>query len=333
MERENIVSPGQIMDMASAYWKSCTLHAGVKLGLFNAIGTNAATADGLADRLGLDRRGTATLLNALTAMGLLAKENGNYRNTDIAVACLTKSSGQYLGDIIMHHHHLVDGWNQLDSAVRTGHAVDSRTPDEEQERQSFLLGMHNIAMGNAPRLSGLIDLDGHKKLLDLGGGPGTYAIHFCLANPHLSATIFDRPTTEPYARKIAQQFRMDARIAFVAGDFTTDPLPGGHDVAWLSQILHSNGPEACQTILNKTAKALMPGGLIMIHEFYLNDTLAGPLFPALFSLNMLLNNGEGRSYSAGQIGEMLDKAGFTDIQRHPYQGPNDAYVLCARKEQ
>ena len=122
--------------------------------------------------------------------------------------------------------------------------------------------------------------------------------------------------------------RPENRIDFQAGDFTTDGIKGPYDVAWLSQILHSNGPEECQHIIANAVAALEPGGIIMIHEFFLNETLDGPLFPALFSLNMLINNGDGRSYSEKQVTEMLVKEGVGDIHRLPFQGPNDSYVLC-----
>jgi hypothetical protein len=74
-------------------------------------------------------------------------------------------------------------------------------------------------------------------------------------------------------------------------------------------------------------KALEPGGLILIHDFILNETLDGPVFPALFSMNMLLNN-NGRSYSEKEISELLSQAGARDIHRLDFQGPNDSAILC-----
>jgi hypothetical protein len=72
-----------------------------------------------------------------------------------------------------------------------------------------------------------------------------------------------------------------------------------------------------------------PGGLIMIQEFFLNDTMDGPEFPALFALNMLINNPDGRSYSENEVAAMMSRSGIENI--HPldsYRAPNDAYVLC-----
>jgi cyclopropane fatty-acyl-phospholipid synthase-like methyltransferase len=206
--------------------------------------------------------------------------------------------------------------------------VQKRSYGAEAERESFLMGMLNLAMGIAPKVATLLDLAGRKRLLDLGGGPGTYAIHFCTANPDLTAVIFDRLTTEPFARKTVEKFGLADRIDFVGGDFNADPITGGpYDVAWLSHILHSNGPEQCREIFAKTVKAMQPGGMILIHDFILDDSKDGPEFAALFSINMLVNNSHGRSYSQREIADMMQSAGIRDIALHPFRGPNDSAIM------
>ncbi|MBU0481136.1 MAG: methyltransferase domain-containing protein [Proteobacteria bacterium] len=318
--------PGKLFGLASSYWQPCALHAGVKLGIFSSVARNKSTTGEIAADLGTSPRGTEALLNALTAMDLLIKKDGRFTNAPLAAAFLVKEKPGYVGHIIMHHHHLVDGWAQLDVAVKTGEPVETRDHGEEKERESFQLGMLNLALAIAPAISKEINLQGRKHLLDLGGGPGTHAIHFCLENPQLRATIFDRETTRPFALETARRFGVEKRIDFSAGDFNRDPVPGRYDVAWLSQIIHSNAPETCRKLIRKTAAALKPGGLLLIHDFFLNDDYAGPLFPALFSLNMLINN-DGRSYSAAEVSEMMEESGLTDIKRLCFQGGNDSYII------
>jgi len=123
-------------------------------------------------------------------------------------------------------------------------------------------------------------------------------------------------------------YGLSDRIDFVAGDCLAAPLAGGpFDVAWLSHLLHSNSYNDCQRIIDKTVAALAPGGLLMIHEFILDDTRDGPEFPALFSLNMLINTYGGRSYSEAEIRGMLLQAGVRDVVRHPFQGPNNSTIM------
>jgi precorrin-6B methylase 2 len=321
-------SVGDLLSTSSAYWKGCALQAGVRLGVFSALHDQKLDLADVARAIEADQRGTEYLLNALSAMGLLVKDDAHYSNSAAALEFLSKGSQKYMGHIILHHHHILDGWAQLDQAVKTGAPVQKRSYGEEVERESFLMGMFNLAMGIAPQLAAQVDLTGRKRLLDLGGGPGTYAIHFCKANPELSAVIFDRVTTEPFARKTVEKFGLAERIGFAGGDFNFDPITGGpYDAAWLSHILHSNGTDECQELIQKTVDVMKPGGLIMIHEFILENTKDAPEFAALFSINMLINNPAGRSYSQQEIGDMLKSAGVKDIAMHSFQGPNDSAIM------
>ena len=329
MGKDNL-HPGRLFGLASAYWQPCALHTGVKLEIFTALAGHSQTALKLAEELGANERGLELLLNTLAAMDLLVKEESGYRNSPLAESFLDRNNPDYVGHIIMHHHHLVDGWARLDEAVMTGQPVESRSHGEEKERVSFQMGMFNLAKAIAPAISESIDLSGRRHLLDLGGGPGTHAIHFCLANPKLKATVFDRATTRPFAEKIAAQFGVQDRVDFAAGDFHADPIPGLYDVTWLSQVIHSNSPEECRGLIKKTAAVMEPGGLMMIHDFFLDEDMAGPLFPALFSLNMLINN-QGRSYSEKETREMMSDAGLTDIKRLPFQGANESAILAGVK--
>jgi hypothetical protein len=321
-------NPGQILELSGYYWKTCTLHAGVKLDVFTAIDRERLTAADLAQRLKVDERALTMLLNALTAMDFLSKSDGDYCNTPAGLTFLSKASPQYLGFMIMHHHHLVESWFRLDEAVKSGHPVRGRISfGDEGKRESFLMGMFNIAMTNAPGLAKQIDLSSRRRFLDVGGGPGTYAIHFCLNNPQLHGTIYDLPTTRPFAEKTVAKFGLTGRIDFVDGDYLAEAIKGTYDVAWLSQILHGENPEACQMIVDKTVAALEPGGWIMIHEFILDNPMDGPLFPALFSLNMLLGTDGGQAYSEAQLMEMLRNAGVAEIRRLSFRGTNDSGII------
>jgi ubiquinone/menaquinone biosynthesis C-methylase UbiE len=270
------------------------------------------------------------LLNALAAMGLLIKAKDSYRNSDSALVFLCRESPRYLGHIILHHHHILDGWAQLDVAVRTGLPVKKRSYGVELERESFLMGMFNLANAIAPDITKQIKLGDRRYLLDLGGGPGTYAIHFCLANPNLHATVFDKPPTKPFAKKTVEHFGLTERIGFLGGDFNTQPITGGpYDVAWLSHILHSNGPEQCRKMISNVKAVMEPGGLVLIHDFILENNKDAPEFAALFSLNMLVNNPQGRTYSEEEITRILRDAGLHEIRRHAFRGPNSSSIISA----
>lgn len=326
-------NPAELLYLSGSYWATCTLHAGVKLDLFTYLAGGSCAASKLSEALELDARGLTMLLDALVAMRLLEKQGDRYMVPEDVSPFLDRKSPGYLGHIIMHHHHLVEGWSHLDEAVRTGAPVRNRVSHEptDDERESFLLGMFNLAMLIAPKVAAQIDLSDRHRLLDFGGGPGTYAIHFCQKNPHLKATVLDLQTTRPFAEATIERFSMGGRIDFVAGDFHEGPFPGSFDVAWLSHVLHGEGVKSCASMVANVVAALEPGGKLFVQEFVLDQDRTSPLHPALFSLNMLLGTPEGKSYSEPEIFELLQQAGLSRIERLQIDLPNGAGIICGHK--
>jgi len=67
--------------------------------------------------------------------------------------------------------------------------------------------------------------------------------------------------------------------------------------------------------------------MLIVHEFILNNAKTGPLFPTLFSLNMLLGTDDGQAYSEKEIMDMLAGAGLKEIKRIPFDSPNDSGII------
>ena len=322
-------NPGKLLGLSGNYWMACALHAGVKLELFTVIGDQSLSNQEIAQKLDGDPRGVAMLLNALSAMELLTKKEALYSNTPFSRSFLVRKAPQYLGYMIMHHHHLMESWTHLDLGVKTGKPLRGKASfSQEAWRENFLMGMFNMAMMLAPRIVPKIDLSTRRSFLDMSGGPGTYAIQFCLNNPGMQAVVFDLPTTRPFAETTIGKYGLSDRIRFQAGSYLKDPVEGRYDVAWLSHILHGEGPDDCQGIIQKAVSALSPGGMILIHEFILNNEMSGPLFPALFSLNMLLGTASGQAYSEQQLSNMLTGAGVRNIHRIAIDSPNDSGIIA-----
>jgi SAM-dependent methyltransferase len=323
----------ELLSFTGSYWGVCALHTGVKLNVFSQLEDSALDASGVAALIGTDARATGLLLDALTALGLLTKSGVLYELTTFSRTHLVRSAPGYMGHIIMHHHHLMPSWAKLPDAVRSGGpvGVNSSHANDEETRESFLMGMFNLASQLAPLVAAKVDLTGRRRLLDLGGGPGTYAVHFCLQNPDLAATIFDLPTSCAFAEGVVDRFGLSERINFSGGNFDEDDLPGGFDAVWISHILHSEDEQECLTLLRKAVDALEPGGLLLVQDFLLNDEKDSPLFPALFSLNMLVGTPHGRSYSKGELAAMMTAAGVSGVKVVDFGLPNGAGLLVGVK--
>jgi ubiquinone/menaquinone biosynthesis C-methylase UbiE len=317
---------------AASYWQVCVLHCATRLQVFTHLGGERLSAEQLAQRLRADARATGLLLDALSALGLLVKDQGGYANSQLSAQYLDEHSADFSGHIIYHHIHMYHDWGRLDEAIRSGGPPADRAPRSEASTRDFLLGMRDLATRGAQVLEAQLDLGDCQSLLDLGGGPGTYSLHFCRHNPQLTATIFDLPGSEQIAREQIRSFGLEQRIRFVAGNFLEDSLPPGpYDVVFMSQILHSNSFEECAVLIKKVYPIVKAGGRIIIQEFVLSSSKTSPLFAATFSLNMLLHTTGGRSYSFEEIASWVGSAGFVDIEQRFYDLPNEASLVVARK--
>ena len=321
--------------LSSAYWASCTLHAAVRLDVFSPLFDGPLSVADLARVCQCDRRGLDLLVTALCGLDLIRRQgedHGLCTTTDFSRQYLCRQSPDYLGHIICHQGDLVPAWAKLHEAVRTGQAQrDNSAHSSDEERASFIMGMYNVATLQAARSVPHIDLAGRRHLLDLGGGPATYAVRFCLHNAHLRATVFDLPTSEPFARQVIADHTLTRRVDFAGGDFMRDDLPKGCDVVWMSQILHGFSPAECALLVRRAVDAAEPGALIFIQEFTVDDDRNGPEFPGLFGLNMLVGTTDGQTYTAEDMGQMLRAAGAVDVTRLKLDLPDGCAILRAVK--
>lgn len=327
----------KIVRLSGMYWVGFALHSAVELDLFTTLDTLGGTAevDALAEALGCDRRALGMLATTLSGMGLLSRDGGTLTLSPEAGRFLSRRSDEYVGYLVRHLADAVDNWTGLTEAIRTGRRVNTSYAshtDDPEEREAFLMGMHNNAAPQARTIADALDLEGRRRLMDLGGGPGTYAITFCQTNPDLDALIFDLPTTEPFAMGLVREAGLSERIGFQGGDFFEDTLPGGCDVIWISQVLHCEPPGRVRYLVRKAAEALEPGGMLCIQEFALDNRHAGrPLHPAVFSLNMLVSTEGGQSYTDEDIRGFLQDAGLQGVRALDLSLPQGCRVFIGDK--
>ena len=316
-----------------SFIESRILQTAVLLGIFDAV-EDGASAAAVAARLRTDPRATTLLMNALVAMRLLVKDNEQFRLTPGADTYLRSAAPRALTGLIAFDAALWDGWARLPEAVRTGQPV-RRTDmfhSDPQDTERFVHAMHSLvtARGDAEMLAEALGPERVQRLLDIGAGPGTYPIHFCLKHPGLRATIFDLPGTLAVTRRYVETAPCRDRIELLAGDFNRDPLPGGFDLIFLSNIIHGEDEAAVEALLRKCAAALQSGGRIVIKDHILDADLTSPAVGAIFSIQMLLF-ARGRDYSLEEVRMWLQRAGFTDIVHRPLPAPlTSALVIATR---
>jgi predicted O-methyltransferase YrrM len=328
----------QIMSMTRGFQVAKMLMVAVDLGLFDFL-VEPKSAVETAAWLKANPRATGIFLNGLAALGLVDKGLDYFKNSELASRYLVRGSENYRGAIVKHIEHTWErGWEDLKETVLVGHPsteetekwVDGRPERDEAEVRAFIWGMHAIARDLAPLVAAKLDLKAVRHLLDLGGGPATYAITFAQANPKLKATVFDLPMPIDIARENIAQNGLTDRVGTLAGNFLKDDIGTGYDFIWISQILHSHDKEQCQLIIAKAVAALTPGGTLAIQDFYLNADGATPTGAAMFGVHMLAVTPRGRAYTHGEVAEWVKAAGLAAPEF--IQSGMDASMLVAKKQ-
>lgn len=299
-----------LMAMGHGYQRAMILFAALKLGVFRGLAAGGCDAPALARRVGADPGKLSILLDALAAQALVGKKGKIYRNAQVVRDHLLPGP-RSMESILLHH---LDGWGEwgrLSATIRAGRTPRGGTEGNFQE--NFIRGMEENARERAAAVARRILLRRGDRVLDLGGGPGTYAVAWADACPGAEITVFDTPATLRVTRKILREKGAYGRVRLAEGNFLEDPLGGPYEFVWISQILHAFSGSDCVKLLRRARSALVPGGRVAVQEFLLAEGKTSPPGPVFFSVHMVAVTEGGRAYTSREIAVMMKRAGFRKI--------------------
>jgi SAM-dependent methyltransferase len=315
-----MMNPNTIREFASSFQKSRILLTGFELDLFSNIDESGSTNTQIAGTLHLDEHACERLLNALASLGFLTKKNQTFFNTGESFMFLSKKSPEYLGGL-MHSNHLWNTWSKLTQVVKTGTSAHSSEINERGEEWlfPFINAMHDRAKKQAPQQLAKIDLSGVRSLLDIGGGSGAYSMEFVARKPEIEPVVFDLPNVVPITMKFLEKEGYAGKIKTCSGDYTSDDLPQGFDLLFLSAIIHSNPLEVNQDLIKKCFKSLNKHGRIIIQDWIMNNERTHPVSGAIFAINMLVGTEAGDCFTEQEVTDMLIDAEFKNISRIEFE--------------
>ncbi|HQP25439.1 MAG TPA: methyltransferase, partial [Smithellaceae bacterium] len=234
----------QLLEMMRAYQIPCMLAAAAELDLFEKMVPGSKTAEEVASAAGCDERGVTILLDALAAVKVIVKQGIHYSLLPELAPFLCKASPQSVTAMLLHQANCLRRWSRLPWTIKTGKPDDPGPSllGEDADNASFIEAMNVVSRGVANRLIREITPGNVRCVLDLGGASGTWTMAWLKAEPEARAIIFDLPSVIPKARERFVSSPFADSIELCAGDFYTDELPRGADLAWVSAIIHQNSP-------------------------------------------------------------------------------------------
>lgn len=304
-----------LTELAQGYRQSIVLLTAGKLGIFAALGRESRTADQLAEQLQLDPRALETTLLALAAEGILQYQEPNFRIAAVYQDILLPAGERSQSSIFNHNYQCLQRWCRLAEVLRTGQPVwESADESEGDSLRDFICGMAEISRGASREVLEKVDFSPFRRMLDLGGGPATAALEFARQYPQLRCVVFDLPEALAIAGEEISRYGLTDRVQTRPGDYYQDEFGEGFDLVYISNIIHSMSPADTAMIARKTRQALLPGGSVMIKEFFLDDDRTTPATAAYFSINMLVATEGGKSYTLRETRQILHEAGFHEFQ-------------------
>lgn len=307
--------PEEILKMARGFMGARILLTGAELNLFTLLQNRSMTAQEIAEQSDMALRPLGILLDALTALALLQKEEGLYHCTPPVSRFLAEDAPDSVMPMVLHMAHLWHRWAGLTNMVQGVPAIHDQDSDakSEAELRAFIGAMHVVGKNRAEEIVAGINPENARNLLDVGGASGTYIIAFLRAVPEMKATLFDQPAIMEMARERLSHEGLLARVTLIPGDFYRDDLPAGHDLAFISAIIHQNNPAQNLDLYRNVFRALVPGGRVVIRDHIMEANRTEPPEGAVFAVNMLVATDGGATYTFDEIRRGLEQAGFDQI--------------------
>jgi demethylspheroidene O-methyltransferase len=326
-----------VFDLVAGFTYSQVLLACVRLRLFDILFERPRTLVELSATLTLSEDATQRLLAAAISLRLVEARHGNRFGLgplgaplvgDSAIAAMVEHHGAFYADLADPVALLRGKRSELASYWPYATASDpSALNPQSVAAYSALMSASQPLV--ADEILAAYPFSRHRRLLDVGGGEATFLMAAARRAPQLGLMLFDLPAVVERARERLTQAGLAARAELTGGDFGRDDLPQGADIATLIRVIHDHDDDRALTILRKVARALGPGGTLLLAEPMAGTVGAEPMGDAYFGW-YLLAMGSGRPRSAVELKALLAAAGFTGMRLLRNPMPLQTQLLLAR---
>jgi SAM-dependent methyltransferase len=311
--------PDPFLDTFTGLVAARAITTAVMLGVFDALSEAPATAGRLAERIGLDPLGAETLLTTLATLGYVEPEGDAMRNTAVSERLLVSSSPESIATFIGHQGDL--HWQVLDllpEAVRDGtaYAMHEQRQDDSERWEAYIRGLFEISRPEHEANAALVDVEAPRRLVDVAGGHGGFAMAMCERHAGLDAAVLDLPPSAAVGRKIVAEQGFADRVSFREGDVFELGLGEDLDVVSIFNLIHHIPEERDRELCRMAREALRPGGVLVIGDSARPEP-GDELSPhgAVSSL-LFYAWSHSRNFSSSEVRAWMEEAGFEDVEVH-----------------
>ncbi len=324
------VAPDPIMRIALGFMAAKHLFVASGIGLFEKLAGRGATLDELAAATGIPPRTLRISADAMVSLGLLQRQYNGYRNSAAAAAFLAGAPGPDLRPMLRFFDQVSYGlWAELEDAVRNGEGRRQFNRFTPEQQRIFSAGVEAFTAPAAAALASVYDFGRHRRMLDIGGGTGSFLLPILRRSPGLEATLFELPGACAMARRRLAGEPEGERVAVVEGDFFTDPLPDGHDVLIIANTVHVLSAAHNLELLRNMRAHAASGARLLLVDLWMDASRTEPAAASLMSGEFLVMSGEGQAYAEDDADAWLAQTGWRKLDRRPLAGPASVIIAEA----
>jgi SAM-dependent methyltransferase len=241
----------------------------VAAGVFEAVGLDARTAAEIASATGTNERALQALLDLLVSLGYLACAKDRLTTTSLSRKWLLERSDHHVCDALKLFLAQWRVYDHLGEYLRTGKGFGSQTDMHADTWPTYQKAMFQLARMGVDEVTAKAPLPpGAKAMLDVGGSHGLYSVAFCRRVATMSAEVLELPQAIDAAAPLLAAINTESRVRHRAGNILEDDLGDStYDVILLSNVVHLFDAEQNGAIARKAARALRPGGHLLIQDF------------------------------------------------------------------
>ncbi|WP_315750168.1 MULTISPECIES: methyltransferase [unclassified Bradyrhizobium] len=329
----------QLFDLCAGFVYSQTLAACVQLDLFEGLRSGPRDVATLASRAAMAPDAMLSLCEAASALQLLERRGAARYGLGPLGAALLGNPG--IAAMVRHHAALYADLTDPVALLR-GHdrqrrlaqywpyaldkTGDALTPDSVAPYTALMAASQPMI---ADIVLAAYPLSGHRCLLDVGGGDGSFLAAAARAAPQLQLELFDLPGVAAIAQERLARAGLADRVTITAGSFYDDALPTGADVISLIRVVHDHDDDAVARLLAKVRAALPDDGVLLLGEPMREAAGGADGVSAYFEI-YLRAMGQGRPRSAARLRDLLQAAGFSQVRVLRTRIPLIASVIVAK---
>ena len=320
--RKPEVAPDPIFQLATGFMSAKHLFVANEIGLFETLSDGPATLDELAQRVGVPQRTTRIVVDAMTALGLVQRNGERYENSPLAALYLSRRPAHDLRPFLRFWNRIsYQRWATLEEAVRQGKGVLGMLQFTSEEQKIFSEGVEAFSGGSAEALPNAYDFSPHRRLVDLGGGTGSFLKALLQKYPRLECTLYEFPAAAAVARKNLAGTPFAEKIRIVEGDFLRDAIPEGNDAFLMANVVHVLSPSRNLELLRRVRQHATQGARLLIVDLWTNPTHTEPPFAALMAGEFLIMTGDGDVYSVEEARSWFQQSGWKFVEHKSVTGP------------